>query len=234
MNDSTPFDRIERDDDAIDAELRRRFDAAATAAAASPSTDDADAVLETMRPRLRRAQVRHRTIMAGAAVAAVIAAVAVFFSVSGPGDRSVRTPPATHSTVPQPSPAVTTTRPAVPTTTLDDHGTDSGASGNTGTAATSPAEDSGGSSGRPSSPSTPAPPTASGDHSYTSAGGSVTVTAANGTIALASSTPAAGFTQEVHDNGPTRVEVRFNDGQTEWRVRVDLVNGQLVPDITQH
>jgi len=233
MNDSTPFDPIERDDDTIDAELRRRFDAAATSTAASPSTDDADAVLETMRPRLRRAQVRHRAIMAGAAVAAVIAAVAVFFSVSGPGDRSVRTPPATHSTVPQPSPAVTTTRPAVPTTTVDDHGTDSGAAGNTGPAVTSPAEDSGGNSGG-ASPTTPTPPAASGDHSYTSAGGSVTVTAANGAITLASSAPAAGFTQEVHDNGPTRVEVRFDNGQTEWRVRVDLVNGQLVPDVTQH
>ena len=38
----------------------------------------------------------------------------------------------------------------------------------------------------------------------------------------------AGFTAEVHDNGPTRVEVRFSNGQTEWRIRVDVVNGALV------
>ena len=54
------------------------------------------------------------------------------------------------------------------------------------------------------------------------------------TVSLASSSPAAGFTAEVHDNGPTRVEVRFSNGQTEWRIRVDVVNGALQPEITQH
>ena len=53
-------------------------------------------------------------------------------------------------------------------------------------------------------------------------------------VSLASSSPAAGFTAEVHDNGPTRVEVRFSNGQTEWRIRVDVVNGALQPEITQH
>jgi hypothetical protein len=51
---------------------------------------------------------------------------------------------------------------------------------------------------------------------------------------LGSSAPAAGYTQEVQDNGPTRVEVRFNNGQTEWRIRVDLVNGELQAETTQH
>ncbi len=41
-----------------------------------------------------------------------------------------------------------------------------------------------------------------------------------------------GYTAEVHDNGPTRVEVRFTNGQTEWRIRVDVVNGELVSEIT--
>jgi hypothetical protein len=54
------------------------------------------------------------------------------------------------------------------------------------------------------------------------------------TISLGSSTPATGYTQEVHDNGPTRVEVRFSNGQTEWRIRVDLVNGELEAETTQH
>ena len=52
---------------------------------------------------------------------------------------------------------------------------------------------------------------------------------------FAGSTSADGYTADVHDNGPTRVEVRFNNGQTEWRIRVDVVNGALVqPEITQH
>ena len=54
------------------------------------------------------------------------------------------------------------------------------------------------------------------------------------TISLGSSTPAAGYAREVHDSGPTRVEVRFNNGQTEWRIRVDLVNGELEAETTQH
>ena len=53
-------------------------------------------------------------------------------------------------------------------------------------------------------------------------------------VSLASSAPPPGYTAEVHDNGPTRVEVRFNNGQTEWRIRVDVVNGSSSPEITQH
>jgi hypothetical protein len=53
-------------------------------------------------------------------------------------------------------------------------------------------------------------------------------------VSLVSSSPAPGFTAEVHDNGPSRVEVRFSNGQIEWRIRVDVVNGQLVPEITPH
>ena len=75
---------------------------------------------------------------------------------------------------------------------------------------------------------------ASSDTPYTSAGGSIVVHRSGSTISLGSSTPAAGYTQEVHDNGPTRVEVRFDNGQTEWRIRVDLVNGELEAETTQH
>ena len=56
----------------------------------------------------------------------------------------------------------------------------------------------------------------------------------NGQVSLVSNSPASGYTAEIHDNGPTRVEVRFNNGQTEWRIRVDVVNGELVDEVTQH
>jgi hypothetical protein len=69
---------------------------------------------------------------------------------------------------------------------------------------------------------------------FSAAGGSIDVTVANGAVSLASSAPAAGFTQEVHDNGPTRVEVRFDDGSGESRIRVELVNGALTSEITAH
>ena len=74
----------------------------------------------------------------------------------------------------------------------------------------------------------------SGSQSFSSVGGSITVTVADGALSLASSSPAAGFTAEVHDNGPTRVEVRFSDGQTEWRIRIELGGGGLTSEITQH
>ena len=49
----------------------------------------------------------------------------------------------------------------------------------------------------------PAPtPAPAFDQAFSSAGGSITVTVANGAVSLASSSPAAGFGAEVHDNGP--------------------------------
>jgi hypothetical protein len=79
----------------------------------------------------------------------------------------------------------------------------------------------------------PAPAVPAGDQSFSSVGGSITVTVANGALSLASSTPAAGFGAEVDDNGPSRVEVRFTDGQTEWRIRVELAGGGLTSEVTQ-
>jgi hypothetical protein len=70
--------------------------------------------------------------------------------------------------------------------------------------------------------------------SFASAGGSIVVARDDGSISLASSTPAAGFGVEVHDNGPTRVEVRFTSGDTKWRIRIELAGGQLTSEVTQH
>jgi hypothetical protein len=78
---------------------------------------------------------------------------------------------------------------------------------------------------------TPAPPVT---QTFSSVGGSIDVTLADGAISLASSTSADGFTQEVHDNGPTRVEVRFSSNGVEWRIRIELVNGILTSEITEH
>ena len=73
------------------------------------------------------------------------------------------------------------------------------------------------------------------DQSFSSVGGSITVTVANGAVSLASSSPAPGFAAEVHDNGPDRVEVRFfSGGGQEWRIRVELHGGGLTSEITQH
>jgi hypothetical protein len=83
------------------------------------------------------------------------------------------------------------------------------------------------------SPTTTTTPVAS-DTPYLSLGGSIVVHSTGSAISLVSSIAVDGYTTEIHDNGPTRVEVRFNNGLTEWRIRVDLVNGALQVEITQH
>jgi hypothetical protein len=52
----------------------------------------------------------------------------------------------------------------------------------------------------------------------------------NGQVSLATATPDAGATYEVHDNGPDRVEVRFVDSSHDEisRIRVEVVDGALV------
>jgi hypothetical protein len=76
-------------------------------------------------------------------------------------------------------------------------------------------------------------PVPSGEQSFSSVGGSITIDVTNGVLSLTSSSPAPGFGVEVHDNGPSRVEVRFSDGQTEWRIRIELGAGGLTSEITQ-
>ena len=79
-----------------------------------------------------------------------------------------------------------------------------------------------------------AAPLPSGPQSFSSVGGSIVVDAEGGTLSLVSTSPAAGFGTAVQDDGPTRVEVRFGDGRTEWRIRVELAAGGLTSEVTQH
>jgi hypothetical protein len=81
-------------------------------------------------------------------------------------------------------------------------------------------------------------PVPTGTQAFSSVGGSIVVAVNGSSISLASSNPAAGFGAEVHDNGPTRVEVRFfgtgTNGGTEWRIRVELGSGGLTSEVSQH
>jgi hypothetical protein len=212
--------------DAIDDELRRRFGAGA------PNDGDPAAVLDAMRPRLQQARTRRRASFAGAiaGVAVVVVVLAFVLGSGGGGGGSVRTPPASNAphtsapTVPTTAPNGGPATPDSTPSTLDDHGDDS-------TSPTTPTV-------LVSTPTTDAPPpispAAPHDEPFTSDGGSIVVRLADGQVSLVSSSPAAGYTAEVHDNGPTRVEVRFSNGETEWRIRVDVANGVLQPEITQH
>jgi hypothetical protein len=221
--------------DPLESELRRRFDTL------EPAREDPEAVLDAMRPRLRRAQRNHRILTSAAATFVVVVALVVGLAAFRGSDtgRIRVTPPASQT----PSASTTTTTTTVPpdqgmpNVSTPDGADDSGPTGAAPTGGTQPeptgtSAPTGDTAPEPAPESTTTPP--SSDTPYTSPGGSIVVHRSGSTISLGSSAPAAGYTQEVQDNGPTRAEVRFNNGQTEWRIRVDLVNGELQAETTQH
>lgn len=174
--------------------------------------------------------------MSGIAAAALAAVGFGALSVSSSGSQSVRTPPAGHSDD-RVAATTTTEVPAVPTPgATDDRGADgAGATSSpasTGTG-TGPSSSPTGSSGAATASTTPSAGTTT-TYDSGSEGGSITVHFVDGVVSLISSTPTAGYTASVHDNGPTRVEVRFAAGEGEWRIRIDVVKGELVPEISHH
>ena len=225
MTDGSEFDPLER-------ELQRRFDTL------DARKEDPDAVLDAMRPRLRRAQRNHRIATSAAASLVVVAAVVLGLVAFRSDTGKVRViPPASNS--PSVSTTTTTAPPdqGTPTVSTPDGSDDSEQSGRVPTGGTQPEPSATGTPTRSTSPEAvpdQATTPESSDTPYSSPGGSIVVHRSGSTISLGSSTPAAGYTQEVQDNGPARVEVRFSNGQTEWRIRVDLVNGELRAETTQH
>lgn len=192
-----------------------------------PAFGDPDVVLATLTPRFRRARRRHRVVVASStalALVAIIAVGSVVATTDGGRGRNVQTPPANTG---QPDSPVTTTTLTPPTPTSGPTPTLPQTTGAGGAApAPAPTADAG------TSPTVAAPVT----KTYASAGGSVTVRVANGALSIVSTAPASGYTEERHDTGPVRVEVRFKNGQsgTEWRIKVELSNGEPQEEITKH
>ncbi len=69
---------------------------------------------------------------------------------------------------------------------------------------------------------------------YASIGGTITVKLHNGALSLVSSTPSAGFAIDSVTNRADRVEVRFRSDDHDSRIRIDLVGGAMVPEITEN
>lgn len=209
---------------------------------------DADAVLASMQPRLRRARTRHRVMRTSAVALALLACAGVAGALSGTVEKqkvSVSHPSShdrddTHgsTTTVQPTPSTTVSNPvlpdgsggavsppntlvpgAVPIPSQPGSNDGPGGGSNDGTGS--------GNEGPPS-PTTTLPPE---EHTYVAPGGSVTIRYANGEIHIVSVTPTAGCSVERHDDGPDRVEVRFQNCAQESRIRVDLQDGQLVQEI---
>jgi hypothetical protein len=206
--------------------------------ALAPDDLDADAALGAMRPALRRARTRRRAAVTSSVVGALVVVVGVGVLLAGQGTSRIHVegPPTTLA----PTVVTPSTRKANPTTTVPP-------SGGTTTTVTSPSVttpdttpgtpttgDHGGTS-QPTSGSTPTskPPAAPSTKTYTSIGGRITVTFANGTLTLDSSHATAGYQTELHKQDPDDVEVRFSSGNRESRIRIRVQNGVVQKEITE-
>jgi hypothetical protein len=69
---------------------------------------------------------------------------------------------------------------------------------------------------------------------FASAGGQIVVGVTSGHLQLGAITDATGFTHDVHQQQADDVEVRFTSADTEWRIRVRLIDGQMQSETSQH
>ncbi len=76
----------------------------------------------------------------------------------------------------------------------------------------------------PDTDTTTAPAT---QHSIQASGGTVVVSVSGDTVLLVSAVPTTGYSVDVRDAGPSTVEVRFESGDAESRVKVRVDKGQL-------
>lgn len=68
--------------------------------------------------------------------------------------------------------------------------------------------------------------------SYTSAGGSITVTWSGTAFSLDAVSPAPGFQAEIDDQDWDRIRVEFDNGDSDWRIEIRLNDGAIREQIT--
>jgi hypothetical protein len=221
----------------------------------APVAPSGDKVLESVRPRFRRARARARAAKAGGALVALLA-VASVATLTAPHSGRTHVQVGSGSTQPgstrpagSSSTTVSTTAPArpgvahVPTTATSSVPARSGTtspgtvqsttptttSGNGGARGGGPGPSDGSGPGRGGSTTTVAPSQPDDVQTYRATGGSIIVRLAGNAASLDKVSPAAGYGYTVHDDGPTRVEVRFTRaGEEVARIDVDVEGGHLV------
>jgi len=119
---------------------------------------------------------------------------------------------------------------SVPGNTIedDDDSTSSSAPSSTVDASTSSVPANTASSS--SVPTTPLP--APFTKSYTSAGGSITVTWSGAGFSLDAVSPAPGFQAEIDDQDWDRVRVEFDNGDSDWRIEIGFDDGAIREQVT--
>jgi hypothetical protein len=202
----------EFEDSELSAALRER------AARTRPPLDVGQA-FDSVRHRARRRRIRNG-VATGIGGAAAVVAIAVGVGALSSDRDVVRTP----STAPPETGAVVPSPTSEPATTVDSTATTYARSTTTTTTPRTTTT-----TGRTTTTGPTAAPIV---RTYESVGGSITVRATDGRIALVDDPASAeGFTAHVYDNGPDRVRVRFESDTDEAEIRVDLVDGRLVPTI---
>jgi hypothetical protein len=202
----------------------------------APDPGDPDAVLASLRPRLRRARTRHRVARASTLIAALVflgSAAAVATNRGTTGHVSVAAPKTTTSSRGARTHASTTTASAPrPTTSLPPRGTDSSSTTLRVVAPPASSDRSGPAAHSPSGSTTTVAPTAS-VHTYSSPGGTLTVRYRPGALTIVSYHATPGYTAEVSSAQPDDIEVRFSDDEHEFQIRVRVDNGKLVREISE-
>jgi len=217
---------FEHDDELRDA-LRR----------AHPAGREAGPTLAANRTRMARARTRRRAAIGSIAAASVRVVGAAIFSAGGSSDTNVvdvvappNTAPVVSSTAPVDAIDSTTTIavPSTPSTTRV------GAEPPTTIPVTPPPPTAESSTSRP--PSTTTLPTTtvnSARTTYTSPGGTVTVTSTTSAITIEQITDASGWTHAVNKNDSDDVEVewRHSNPEDQSKIRLRLIDGAIREEI---
>lgn len=207
----------------------------------APDDIDADAALGALRPALQRARARRRLAVASSAFGAIVLVLGVGGLVAGSRTSHVNVQSPTTTLSPTSTPTTHKVRPTTTTTTHNPTSTTDGGhtssttpktpvtpsttkAGNSG--ASGPSGSSGGESTTTTAPEA--------KHTYTSTGGTLTITFAHGQITLDSYAAKPGYQSEVHTNKPDDIELRFTGAGHESRIRVRVQNGQLSKTVEEN
>jgi hypothetical protein len=223
---------------------------------AAGSEPDLTVAHDAVRHRVVRARRRRMAAVSGAA-AAVVASIGLVAALGNEGEGRIETlesspsvsqtvpvstdeastttadgpttsnPPGstTASTVPQPTAPGVTTMPSGPAPTLAPTtlpGQDDPTTTSTVTPTTTPI----------SVDTTTAAP-ADITQPFDSIGGSIVVRLSGGQMTLVSTSATTGYDTELHTEKPDDIEVRFRSGDAESRIRIRLIDGQMVPEIDE-
>ncbi len=199
---------------------------------------DVNVALEQLHGRVRRARRRRAVVMSGAACVLLFATALIVANrpdgsqPSQIGDRDIL-----HATFPDDT--IDDTIDDTTGATIDDTTDDSsppethrdGGFPGAPTSTTPGGDDGNGNDPTSSSPTTtPAPPTTS---VFSGDGGSITVRLQDGSLTLIAYTPTGGYSVMVQHSNGDRVEVRFESSTHRTRIRIDLADNSMVPQIEE-